>query len=627
MINLTEEFGKGEATKRLLDDFYSPTQLGFVFFAFIFFKFMYKIVYDDKGDSKKTKDGREIYKKFKIYLPFGFKVNKLESILRGQQQPLTIYKQLQGVALDLFKYIYPEPIFEFTTYETYDSVILMIRFTPFMKFNRPLTSPQTLTVGQSNTNEDMIPVYQEKSYSTQEYFFDPNSYNTIERLEFGHNRIKSVRETGTGASPASLLRDHLEETGAEATPGQESKRIITTIQQAVSYSKKMNVEDLIANDDESDWITEKFFNVIPIDTRYLETLNMTRSASSVVNVIWTVPTTDTVLLKMSGRELIYAYLEQRLNEVGGLDKFGNYVYRQFEEDFDANPVFLMDYRGVYGNRFISGDMSYFGFREFEIKWNYLSVLYNTTSHLLAGIDKAVLKEARKLTEDKTMIKMLDDGMRAGDDPLTQSTYIGKDGKVVNPRRRSDKIFNAFSAGITQSDMSSGALARTPVVRTSSRTFNKYIHVRNKESAIDKARKEKLYKAALARYSKEGVIDKNTINSATKIIDLLKYAKKEDAKLMGGFVSKINRVVAEAYRENEHLYECSIVKPIDITILPGMIVESSNESKKAKSPWFKGYVTSISHVIDFNQAMMKTTLNVSRTASDDSGVYLSTNSEK
>lgn len=606
MINLTEYFG--DASRKLLDNFYSPTQLGFIFFAFLYFKFMYKIVYNEDGSSKKTKapDSREIYKKFKIYLPFGFEVNNSKSLLDGQQQSLTIYKQLQGVALDLFKYIYPEPIFEFTTFETYDTVILMIRFTPLMKFDRPLTQPQSLTVGPAYSDWG-VESYNTDSFRTQEFSFDSNSYNTIERYEFGHNRIRSVRES-SNVSPAALLRKHLEEDDPK-----DPKRIITTIQNALNESKNLTVDDLIANDDEADEITDNFFNVIPIDTRFLESMNMQRSANSVVNVIWTVPTTDTAILKLSGRELVYAYLEQRLQEVGGSDKFGNYVYRQFEEDFDANPIFLMDYRGVYGSSFVSGDMNYFGFREFEIKWNYLSVNYNTTAYILAKVDKNVLAEARANSKDKTVIAMIDAAMRANSDAATQSSTA-----KLNPRKTSGaKIFTALPDLKTTSVFD--IPYSTKAYRQSSRAGFSPKPVKNKLSSIEKVRQEDLFNKAIERYSKEGVIDKNSINNPTKIIELLNFAKAADAKLMGGFVSKINRVIAEAYRENEHLYECNILKPIDITILPGMIVESSSESKKAQSPRFKGYVTSISHTIDFNAATMKTSMNLSRVASDDSGV--------
>jgi hypothetical protein len=89
--------------------------------------------------------------------------------------------------------------------------------------------------------------------------------------------------------------------------------------------------------------------------------------------------------------------------------------------------------------------------------------------------------------------------------------------------------------------------------------------------------------------------------------------------MGGFAGELNSVVASAYRENEHLYDCQIVKPIDVTILPGMIIQSTNEDIKARSPRFKGYVTAVSHSIDFAGATMKTNINLSRTASDDSAV--------
>lgn len=607
MINLSEFLG--DATQKLLDKaFYSPPQLGFIFFTFLFFKFMYKIVYDDDGSSKKTEspDSKEIFKKFKIYLPFGFDIGDIfsdtaglrETMLKGQQQSLTIYKQLQGVALDLFKYIYPEPIFEFTTYETEESVILMIRLTPFMKFDRPLMPPKNVSFGTGDFGGE----YQERPITTQDYSFDPSSYNVIERYEFGFNRIKSINAE-QGRSPAQLLRDHLNE-----------DNLIVTLQNSIGDSKNLDIEDLVASDTESDEITDKFFNVIQMDTTYLESLNMTRAASSVVNVIWTVPTTDTAVLKMSGRELVYAYLEQRLKEIGGIDKFGNYVYQQFNDGFDPNPIFLMDYRKVFGQDFISGDMNYFGFREFEIKWNYLSTEYNTVGHILASIDKKVLAAAKEASKDTVVTRMLDEAMRADSDAVTQSSTAKK-----NPR----KTFNIFDASYATSTSSAPAgyedISKQikQLYRQTSRAGNLPKPSKNKTAEVNAAKKELLNKA-LKRYG--DTISEKDLNNVNKIIDLLMRAKIEDARLMGGFVAKINGIVGEAYRENEHLYDCNIVKPIDVTILPGMIVESfSDQSLKAEKPRFKGYVTSISHSIDFNGATMKTTINISRAASDDSGV--------
>lgn len=643
MINLSEFLG--DATQKLLDKgFYSPPQLGFIFFTFLFFKFMYKIVYDEDGSTKKTEapGNREIFKKFKIYMPFGFDIDPgaedrqgiKETMLKGQEQSLTIYKQLQGVALDLFKYIYPEPIFEFSTYETEESVILQIRLTPFMKFDRKVTPPKEIKFGEP---DNYIPgLYATKSVSTQEYAFAPNSYNTIERYEFGFRRIKSI-QAELGRSPSSLLRAHLNE-----------DNLITTIQASIGDSKNLDIEDLVASDKESDEITEKFFNVIPMDTTYLESLNMTRAASSVVNVIWTVPTTDTAVLKMSGRELVYAYLEQRLKETGGIAKFGNYVYQQFNDGFDPNPIFLMDYRKVFGQDFVSGDMNYFGFREFEIKWNYLSTEYNTVNNILNFIDKAVLAKARAASKDTSVTRMLDEAMRKTNDPTAQSSYISKNGKVINPRRAA-KIFADAShtvnfdisppSGLSQEQQDAkmaqllfpekfggrvnviqkmekeGWKTNPATIRQTSRAGNLPKPSKNKSAAVNEAKKA-LYNKALKRYG--DTITEKDLSNVNKIIELLMRAKVEDARLMGGFVAKINGVVGEAYRENEHLYDCNIVKPIDLTILPGMIVESSTKNLKDK-PQFKGYVTSISHSIDFNGATMKTAINLSRTASDDSGI--------
>jgi hypothetical protein len=605
MINLTEYLG--DSSKKLLDDFYSPPQLGFIFFAFLYFKFMYKIVYNEDGSSKKTAppNSKEIFKKFKIYTPFGFDIpiQNGDSFLKGQDQTITIYKQLQGVALDLFKYIYPEPLFEFSTYETEDSVILMIRFTPLMKFDRAITPPKNITFG---SQDDYMPgLYATRAISTQDFAFDPNSYNVIERFDFGHNRIKSIRET-VGVSPSQLLKEHLDA---------EPKKLLSTLQDAIGESKKLSIEDLIADDTEADEITKNFFNVMPLDSDLMETLSMTRSANSVVNVIWTVPTTDTAIVKMSGREMVYAYLEQRLQEVGGADKFGNYVAQQFNPNFNPNPVFLMDYRGVFGSDFISGDMNYFGFREFEIKWNYLSLHYNTAAYILAYVDKSILEEAKAASKDTVVTRMLDDAIRTNSDATTQSSSA----KNGNPRQA---VTMFERAGATQGDFpSSGPLTKVTSFRQTSRAGNLPKRSKNQVPGLDVARNSRLFTDALQTY--KDVIDEKGMKSATKIIQLLMKAKKDDAELMGGFVAKLNSVVAEAYRENEHLYDCAVTRPIVLSVLPGMIVQSTSKSAKGESPRIKGYVTGISHNIDFNAASMKSAISISRAASDDSGVVAET----
>lgn len=599
VTNLSEFLG--DDSKDLLSGWYSPPQLGFIFFTFLYFRFMYRIVYNDDGSSKKTQapDSREIFKKFKIYMPFGFDlpIANGETMLKGQETQLQIYKQLQGVALDLFKYIYPEPIFEFSTYETYDSVILQIRFTPLMKFDRPVLPPRAITKGRGEETEFV---------STQGSLFDVSSYGVIERYDFGHNRMKSVREA-QGIAPASLLRKHLDQIG-----------IIDTLQKTIGESKKVNIDDLIASDEESELMTDEFCNVQPLDTSYIESLNMTRSANSVVNVIWTVPTTDTAQLKVSGRELVYAFMAQRLQEVGGIDQFGNYIYQQFNPGFDANPVFLMDYRNVFGSDFVSGDMNYFGFREFEIKWNYLSTDYSTANHILKHIDRKTLEAIKAASEDKVVTRQVDEALRAVSEPLSTSSSD----RYGNPREKA-KMFEVISSqkfDATQTQSSHMSTIKLPKATRFRQTVSSGDYKKpsqSKKAEIIKALDDRNFKKAMERYN---LSDKD-LRNANKIVDILLAAKKHDTYLMGGFVSKLNGVIAEAYRENEHLYDCNITMPIDVTLWPGMIVASTNSSFKAESPKIKGYVTAVSHSIDFNAASMKTSMNISRTASDDSGVYV------
>jgi len=606
MINFSEYLG--DKKNDLLNSFYSPTQMGFIFFAFIYFKFMYKMVYDEEGKTKRTYSpaGQEIFKKFKIYMPFGFEIPNIKNgatMLKGQETGLMIYKQLQGVALDLFKYLYPEPIFEFTTFETVDSVILMIRFTPLMKFDRPLLPPRNITFGNAESNNLEEAVFHEKTAQTQGYAFDLDSYNVIEHKDFGYEKIKAITQSGEANSPAELLKAHLDD-----------KNILNMLSENLNEVKHLKVEDLIANDTESNKITELFFNVIKINTQYLESLSMTRNASSVVNVIWTVPTTDTAVLKMSGRELVFAYMQQRLQEVGGDDQFGNYIYNQFNHGFNANPVFLMDYRGVFGQDFVSGDMNYFGFREFEVKWNYLSIENGMIGHILKYVDISTLAAAKKGCADSKVVRAIDDAIRANS-PVTQQTT-----SLKNKPRKQKYVFNAYASVKLPDFSKSFSEIITPkapgnylqsIINTSMPKPSK-----NKKPDLKKAMADKDFTDALRRYG----VKIEDLKNADKIIELIRRAKDEDTRFMGGFVGELNGIIASAYRENEHLYDCQILKPIDLSILPGMVVESEGVSMKSSSPRFKGYVTSISHSVDFGAATMKTNINISRTASDDSAVY-------
>lgn len=105
----------------------------------------------------------------------------------------------------------------------------------------------------------------------------------------------------------------------------------------------------------------------------------------------------------------------------------------------------------------------------------------------------------------------------------------------------------------------------------------------------------------------------------KLIEMLARAKAKSAIQFGAFAKKINGVVSRAYRENEHLYDIGINTVINTSVLPGMILDSYNDSPSFNRPRFKGYVTSVTHSLDFNAASLKTSIALSRAASDDSGV--------
>jgi len=540
LLNFSEVFN--DKDNKLLDDFYSINQIGYVFFVFFFFRFLYTIVYEIQGGTATPKraNGEKIFKDFKIFMPFGFDVEKegsakQESLFKNQVSSLIIYKHLQGVALDLYKYLYPEPIFEFTTYETQDSVILQIRPTPFMCFD---ANKQNLS------NQEIV-----------------ESYNVIEEKEFGHKFVSELPVGLGGDYPNSFIERHLYKNDV-------TKRVFV----ATEKSKGIHPRDLLPNQNETIELMDRFYKMIPVSVKYLESSSFSRSAQSVVNVIWTTPATDTAVLQTSGRQLVYALLEQRLPLENGKRSqagFRQYVNDQFVSTKDPNPVFLMNYSD---SDFISGDMKYFGFREFEVKWNCLTLYESSAHHILSYIDKAILQKIKDDSEkDTTTCQMLKDALNAE----AQRSERKKKQKVNRNVLEAQKIGIFYKEALENTD----------------------------------------FKAALKVFG----IDPKTFNKDS-VVKFIQDMREKGTGNLGSFVAKLNGIIAKSYRENEHLYDGSITKPIDVSILPGMIIDSKYEGHaQYNSPRFRGYVSAVNHVMDFNSATMKTTIMMTRTALENSKV--------
>jgi len=557
LLNFSEIFN--DPKNKLLNDFYSVNQIGFIFFTFFFFKFLYGIVYEKPGESKKVGD-ENIFKQFKIFMPFGFDIGEskeLQSMFKSQVSSLIIYKQLQGVALDLFKYLYPAPLFEFSTYETVDSVILQIRTTPFMAFDRPMEGKTSIEYQEADPSS----LLQTRTLDLQGVPNNVDTFNVINSGDFGFDRINSI-EAETGFQPVKFIRDAL-------------NPVMKTINDTVKQSKKIDVDSLVPNNHECSLLVKNFFKIIPFDIRFLESISMTRTAQSVVNVIWTTPATDTAVLNTSGRSLVYGLLSDKLNAAGvGQAAFKKYVAEQFVVDKNPNPVFLMNYQNMFPDNYVSGDLNYFGFREFEIKWNCLTFYDSTAYYVLNYVDKGLIKAMIEASTDLKEMKVLNRFLEANAQKIDSHTKKNPKKSVINkePQKKIGIFYEA-------------------------------------------AFKDESFKAAAEQFD----IDPKEFK-ATELPDFLKRLKDAGSESLGTFVARLNGIAAQAYRENEHLYDCQILKPIDLSILPGMIVNSVfPNNPELNSPRFRGYVTQVSHNIDFNSSTMKSNFVLTRTASDDSAL--------
>jgi hypothetical protein len=567
LLNFSEIFN--DPNNKLLNDFYSVNQIGFIFFSFFFFKFLYSIVYDKPGEDKMA-SGEKIFKQFKIFMPFGFDIpaeavddkTQLKSMFKSQVSSLIIYKQLQGVALDLFKYLYPEPLFEFSTYETVDSVILQIRPTPFMSFDRILKGKTNI----SYSNVDIPGMSQTETLDLQGSVTDVETFKVINRGDFGHTRMGLI-EAKSGNLPIKYLKEHLDP-------------IVKTMNATVTQSKKLNVESFIPSEQECRLLIKNFFNEITFDIRFIESISMKRTAQSVVNVIWTTPVTDTAVLKTSGRSLVYGLLYDKLAESGaGQAAFKKYIAEQFVKNKDVNPVFLMNYQNMFPDNYVSGDLNYFGFREFEIKWNCLTFYDSTAYHVLNYVDRKILKAVRDASQDSKVMKIADTALQNNTQKIDSNTKKNPKKNVRNevpPKKIGVFYANAFE--------------------------------------------DANFLAACKQFD----FDPKEWKEADLPAFLLKL-KNSGSGSLGVFVAQLNGIAAQAYRENEHLYDCRILKPIDLSILPGMIVNSDfPNNPRFNKPRFKGYVTAVSHSIDFNASTMKSNFTLTRTASDDSALTVQAN---
>lgn len=339
LLNFNDVFN--DPTGKLLDQPYGPNQMGFLFFSFAYYKFLFPMTHNSDGSPKgysssNPESQKNIYKNFKIFMPFDFDNPKVQSLFSTQAQTLIIYKQFQGTIIDLFKYLYPEPIFEFNTYETEDSNILIIRPTPFMAFSRKGSS-DPIKVQSVNIGDILGPDTVYYSVKTESPDFDVESFDIIESDEkggdFGFKQIKSLENS-------AVVTTYINEKVAP---------IIATIQKTLD--KSFSVGNLIPTYAETIDLQDLFFNFQRFNNVFVESMSMQRSSNSVVNIIWTTPVTDTAILNASGRSIVLGKLQEDLANLPS-GTFDEYVYNQFLPNVDSNPVFLWNYKNQNPNNFI-----------------------------------------------------------------------------------------------------------------------------------------------------------------------------------------------------------------------------------------------------------------------------------
>lgn len=584
LLNFNDVFNdsKGE----LLNNPFSPNQMGFLFFAFLYFKFMYQIIRNEDG-SPKTDTSSElgsqtsIYKDFKIFMPFDLSLPGAKSHFATQAQTLILYKQFQGTAYELFKYLYPEPIFEFNVYENEKSVILIIRPTPFMSFDRGFSTNSSKSIRKTSARS-FIP-YEVELSKFENSEFDIDSFNLIESNDFGFERIKNIEAANSTVSQFIRLR--------------VEDFVLSKIRD-IGIERNVNLLDLIPSIDESNELQKLFYNIQDFDIKFVEKMNMNRSSQNVVNIIWTTPVTDTALLMRTGRSIVLNQMQEDLQNLSSAT-FSEYVYSQFFPNKEFNPVFLWNYRNQFPNEFVSGDINYFGIREFEVKWNFMTLYENIIGIILRSINKKVLKS----------IINSNIGQEWANDIFK---FIQRDAQEADKKENKTPTKSSFAKKQKNLEKRSD---NSWVIRNA---YNKSLNLDSENvltnEALNDIALENVVK--ILGFSMKEISDIKNLNRLT---DLIKLAKEKSVFQFGAFTKFLNSVIARAYRENEHLYSMNISTVINTSILPGMIINSIAEDFKYNNPRFRGYVSSVIHMLDFNSASFMTSVSLSRAASNDSSV--------
>jgi len=543
LLNFNEVFADDNF---LISQFFTPNEFAYVMFTFFLMKF-YVPILRKVGVS----ESNPIFKDFRIFLPFSFDE---ESSLASQSMTLITYKQHQTTAFDYFKYLYPEPFFEFNVFETKDSYSFMIRPTPFYDFQK----------GSGKLTQD------DKMNPTEKL----GTYNVInvKELDFGYDKI-------TQLGYAEL-----------------NSRIKTSLTPVIDYlSKKETIKDvvkivdvnrLLTSSQDTQKIVKKFYSTQFLDRSTIISKGFSKRSNDVVNLIWTTPVVDAGVYRMEGRLFAFANLEEnvgmtKIDKTKGvqdktkkIEQFREYVKNQntlLDNDFSVNfyknynPVFLFDYSDDSSN-FMSGDISFFGLKEIELRWNFFNHLDHFTKYLIKALEDACYRKMYGSKSEGPVGPLL-----SGTDNLMSYADRVVGLSSINDAKVPDDVWQLREALITK-------------------------HRRLIES------KFKVNLKSIVAAAKMGEINVQ-----------LEQLKTNSGDIINQFVSSLNYVVARAYRNNEHLYTGTISLPVNLDLCPGMNVSTSKAGSSDVSDFnITGYVQRVTHRFDFNSSSFSTGLDMTRT---------------
>lgn len=598
LLNFNEIFFSGKKDPRgdaMISQFYTPSQMGFVLFMFFTFKFFVKMIENNEVEIKP----------FRIFLPFCFGV---ESKFATQAMSLLIYKQFQSNSMELFKYLFPEPFFEFNVLETESSVNLIIRPSPLLAYDN--TDYKVIEVPEFDFGLSVI----DSS--------DPNAAVVI------NQKIRDWQ---------SLVINYIEGKNG----GTEN---LKSIGSNLAYS---SLSDFMSSDQDAKIIAGVLYKEKYLDVKKIASISSRKSSSSVVNLIWTVATTDTSLIRATGRGLVYGNFEElildfrgspqtheefRLNHIETDKRYKEGINWYLSAQYSimkpySNPMIFLP---PDGNATCPGDIRIFGLREFEARWNMFNIVDFSVFALFKNLNDKSFDILRELASkgdplllDKVLLLQKDtknlDTSESSIKPTGRKKALRQQ-KILNDLKSkteaervqivAQQIINSPTSKVDPSAInrtSSGQkIIQTPSVavnrvKTRDDSWNEIM------TSIDKDFGVQMLK--IFQYHQGMDFKSLLVGTPAEIKSKLRLVGD---KFVKDFASGLNNIIGFAYKDNEKISSASIKIPIDLSVVQGQIlttyvdnVLNSNEIN------LKGYVVGVTHSINFNSGLFMTTVELNR----------------